>query len=123
MESSQSIVAPVVPADRGSTLQRLVSAPALLAYAAVLLADIGVCAVGTLLATISMNTKARDLLLPIVFLPLIIPVLIAATSATTGIFAQTDGLGSLGAKLGFLAAYDAIFVLAAYGTYDFAIGE
>jgi heme exporter protein B len=95
--------------------------PAFLAV--LLLADIGVCAVGTLLATISMNTKARDLLLPIVFLPLIIPVLIAATAATTGIFAQTASLGSLGAKLGFLAAYDAIFVLAAYGTYDFAIGE
>ena len=45
--------------------------PAFLAV--LLLADIGVCAVGTLLATISMNTKARDLLLPIVFLPLIIP--------------------------------------------------
>lgn len=94
------------------------------AFLAVLvLADLGVCSVGTLLATISMNTKARDLMLPIVFLPLIIPVLIAATSGTTAIFAQTASLGSLGPKLLFLAAYDGIFVLAAYGTYDFAIGE
>ncbi len=38
MESSQSVAAPVAPADQGSTLQRLVAAPALLAYAAVLLA-------------------------------------------------------------------------------------
>jgi heme exporter protein B len=95
--------------------------PAFLAV--LLLADLGVCSVGTLLATISMNTKARDLLLPIVFLPLIIPVLIAATLATTAIFAQTASLGSLGSKLLFLAAYDGIFVLAAYGTYDYALGE
>ena len=44
-----------------------------------LLADLGICALGTLLATISMNTRSRDLLLPILFLPLIVPVLIAAT--------------------------------------------
>ncbi len=88
-----------------------------------LLADLGICTLGTLLATISMNTRARDLLLPIVFLPLIVPVLIAATSATTGIFADGADLGGLAARLAFLAAFDAIFLVAAYGTYDFAIGE
>jgi len=88
-----------------------------------LLADLGICTIGTLLATISMNTRARDLLLPIVFLPLIVPVLIAATSATTAIFADGADLGGLAATLGFLAAFDAIFMVAAYGTYDFAIGE
>lgn len=88
-----------------------------------LLADLGICTLGTLLATISMNTRARDLLLPVVFLPLIVPVLIAATSATTGIFAGSADLGGLAARLGFLAAFDAVFLVAAYGTYDFAIGE
>ena len=73
-----------------------------------LLADLGICALGTLLATISMSTRARDLLLPIVFLPLVVPVLIAATAATTGIFAQRRrASGSLGGKLVFLAAFDA----------------
>jgi heme exporter protein B len=88
-----------------------------------LLADLGICTLGTLLATISMNTRARDLLLPIVFLPLIVPVLIAATSATTAIFADGADLGELAARLGFMFAFDAIFMVAAYGTYDFAIGE
>ncbi len=88
-----------------------------------LLADLGICTLGTLLATISMNTRARDLLLPVVFLPLIVPVLIAATSATTVIFAEGAELGGLAARLGFLAAFDAVFLVAAYGTYDFAIGE
>lgn len=88
-----------------------------------LLADLGICTIGTLLATISMNTRARDLLLPIVFLPLIVPVLIAATSATTSIFADGADLGDLAARLGFMVAFDAVFMVAAYGTYDFAIGE
>jgi heme exporter protein B len=89
----------------------------------VLLADLGLCALGTLLATISMNTRARDLLLPIIFLPLTVPVLIAATAGTTGIFAQQAGFAELAGKLVFLAAFDAVFLVAAYGTYDFAIGE
>jgi heme exporter protein B len=91
--------------------------------AVLLLADLGICALGTLLATISMSTRARDLLLPVVFLPLIVPVLIAATSATTGIFAHVADAGSIGARLLFLAVFDVVFMVAAYGTYDFAIGE
>ncbi|HSL96195.1 MAG TPA: heme exporter protein CcmB [Thermoleophilia bacterium] len=89
----------------------------------VLLADLGICALGTLLATISMNSRARDLLLPVLFLPLIVPLLIAATSATTAVFAGDTGLGDLAVRLVFLAAFDAVFLVAAYGTYDFAIGE
>ena len=89
----------------------------------VLLADLGICALGTLLATISMSSRARDLLLPVVFLPLVVPVLIAATAATTGIFARGDGLASLGGKLVFWPSSTPIFLVAAYGTYEFAIGE
>src|SRR5664279_1962196 len=88
-----------------------------------LLADVGICALGTLLATISMNTRSRDLLLPILFLPLIVPVLIAATGATTLIFAEGAGFGGLLARVLFLLGFDVVFVVAAYGTYDFAIGE
>jgi len=88
-----------------------------------LLADVGICALGTLLATISMNTRSRDLLLPIIFLPLIVPVLIAATGATTLIFAEGAGFGDLLAQVLFLLGFDAVFIVAAYGTYDFAIGE
>lgn len=91
--------------------------------AVLLLADVGICAPGTLLATISMNTRARDLLLPVVFLPLIVPVLIAATAATTEIFAGDASLGSVAARLLFLLGFDVVFLVAAYGTYDVAIGE
>ena len=91
--------------------------------AVVVLADLGICALGTLLATISMSTRARDLLLPIVFLPLIVPLLIAATAATSGVFSEGVTWGEVWQELAFLAVYDGIFLIAAWGTYDFAIGE
>lgn len=104
-------------------IERNFAGDLLLFLLVLLLADLGICTLGTLLATISMHTRARDLLMPILFLPLIVPVLIAATSATTAIFADGADLGGLAARLGFLAGFDAIFMVAAYGTYDFAIGE
>jgi len=88
-----------------------------------LLADIGICSLGTLLATISMNTRSRDLLLPILFLPLIVPLLVAATSATTLVFADGAGFGTVASRILFILGFDAVFLVAAWGTYDFAIGE
>ncbi len=117
------IQAVAVPVFTLFFIQRSYAGDLPLFFAVVLLADVGICALGTLLATISMNTRSRDLLMPILFLPLIVPVLIAATAATTGIFAQSVSLGSVGARLLFLLGFDAVFIVAAYGTYDFAIGE
>jgi len=95
--------------------------PALLVV--VVVADVGITTLGTLLATISMNTRSRDLLLPIIFLPLIIPLLIAAASGTAKVFNGDAALSSLLGVLAFLVVYDAVFLVLAYGTYDFAIGE
>jgi len=89
----------------------------------VLLADAGIAVLGTLLATLAVNTRARDLLLPIVFLPLVVPLLVAATTATTAIIAEGAGLGAIGGRLLFLGAYDVVFLVAAYGTYDYLLGE
>jgi heme exporter protein B len=88
-----------------------------------LLADLGICSLGTLLATISMNTRSRDLLLPILLLPLVVPLLVAATSATTLVFAEGAGFGSLVASVLFLLGFDAVFLVVAWGTYDYVMGE
>ncbi len=88
-----------------------------------MLADLGIAALGTLLATIAMNTRARDLLLPIVFLPLVIPLLIAAASGTSAVLTGGAGFAALLGRLAFLLVYDGVFLVLAYGTYDFAIGE
>ena len=95
--------------------------PAFLAL--IVLADLGIAALGTLLATISMNTRARDLLLPIVFLPLAIPLLIAAASGTSAVLSDSAGSVSVLGRLAFLLVYDGVFLVLAYGTYDVAIGE
>ena len=95
--------------------------PAFLAL--VVLADLGIAALGTLLATIAMHTRARELLLPIVFLPLVIPLLIAAASGTSAVLSGTAGSGSVLGRLAFLLVYDGVFLVLAYGTYDVAIGE
>lgn len=95
-----------------------------LVFLSLLLGTIGVSAVGTLLATISINTKARDLMLPILFLPVIIPVMIAAVQSTgAAITGSADALKNYTTWIGMLAFYDVIFVLAAYGLYDYVIGE
>ena len=95
--------------------------PAFLAL--VVLADLGIAALGTLLATITMNTRYRDLLLPIVFLPLVIPLLIADASGTSAVLSGTAGSPPVLGRLVFLLVYDGIFLVLAYGTYDVAIGE
>jgi heme exporter protein B len=89
----------------------------------IVLADLGIAALGTLLATIAMQTRARDLLLPIVFLPLVIPLVIAAASGTSTLLSGGAGASGVLGRLVFLLVYDGVFLVLAYGTYDVAIGE
>ncbi|RJQ51994.1 MAG: heme ABC transporter permease CcmB [Actinobacteria bacterium] len=89
-----------------------------------LLGTLGVSAVGTLLATISINTKARDLMLPVLFLPVVIPVVIAAVQSTgAAISGAPEAMENMATWLGMLVFYDVIFTVAAYGLYDYVIGE
>lgn len=86
------------------------------------LANIGITTLGTLFASISVNTKARDLMLPVLLLPVLIPLLVFAVQGTSAVITG-QAMDSLGQWLGSLALYDAIFVLASYALYDFVIGE
>jgi heme exporter protein B len=83
--------------------------------AAVALADIGICAVGTLLAGMAVASRARELLLPLLFLPLAIPVVVGGVGASV-----TD---SPGRYLGLLALYDAIFVLVSWASFEYVVTE
>lgn len=85
------------------------------ALAAVALADIGICAVGTLLAGMAVASRARELLLPLLFLPLAIPVVVGGVGASV-----TD---SPGRYLGLLAIYDAIFVLVSWASFEYVVTE
>jgi heme exporter protein B len=93
--------------------------------AAILLGNFGLCTVGTLLSTISINTKMRDMLLPLIFLPMCMPVLIGAVMAANGIMAGPgqDAFQLVPGAMKMMAGYDIIFLLVAYALYDFVIGE
>jgi heme exporter protein B len=91
--------------------------------AVLLLADAGIAVVGTLVGALGVQTRARDLIVPLMALPLLVPVVIAAAEATTPLF-ESAGAGSLeGRWLLVLGLYDAVFGLLAYAVFDFLLEE
>lgn len=87
------------------------------------LADVGLAVVGALLASIAVHTRARDLLLPLLLLPLTMPVVIGAASATKGLLSLPVDTSELGKWLAVLALYDLIFGLLAYAVFDFLMED
>jgi heme exporter protein B len=88
-----------------------------------LLADAGIAVVGAFLASIAINTRARDLLLPLLLLPLAVPVVIAAAAATEPLLTSPLDSSDIGKWLAVLALYDAVFGLLAYALFDFLMEE
>lgn len=86
----------------------------------IFLGTVGFAGVGTLLSAIAVNTRAREVMLPVLLFPIILPVVIAATKATGGIL---DGLplGDIAHWLRFLVAFDIIFLVVSYMTFDFVV--
>jgi heme exporter protein B len=89
----------------------------------VLLADFGIAVVGALLASIAVNTRARDLLLPLLLLPLMVPVVIAAAAGTEPLLSHPVDTASSGKWLAVLALYDGVFGLLAYALFDFLMED
>ena len=91
--------------------------------AVLLLADLGIAVIGTLVSAIAVQTRARDLIGPIIGLPLLIPALIATARAIAPLL-QAGGVGPLPGKwLAVLALYDVVFALIAYAVFDFLLEE
>lgn len=82
---------------------------------AILLANVGLAAVGALLAAMAVAGRAREVLLPLLFLPLAVPVVIGGVGATVS--------ADPGRYLGFLALYDAIFAILAWATFEYVVTE
>ena len=83
--------------------------------AGVVLADIGICAVGVFVAAMAVATRARELLLPVLFLPLAIPVIVGGVGASV--------TGSPGRYLAFLALYDALFATICWASFEYVVTE
>ena len=91
--------------------------------AVLLLADAGIAVVGTLIGALGVQTRARDLIVPLMALPLLVPVVIAAAEASTPLFAAGGAEPVPGRWLVVLALYDAVFGLLAYAVFDFLLEE
>jgi heme exporter protein B len=88
----------------------------------VLLGSIGYVAVGTLLATMVIQVRTRDILLPILLFPLTLPVIIAAVKASQG-FLLMIPLAEISPWLNLLIVYDLIFTAIAFMVFDFVVEE
>lgn len=88
-----------------------------------LLADLGMAVVGTLVAAIAVQTRARDLITSILALPLLVPVVIGAARATAPLLAAAGATAVPGRWLAVLALYDLIFGLLAYALFDYLVED
>jgi len=88
----------------------------------ILLGSIGYVGVGTLLAAMSVQTRTRDILLPILLFPVVIPVLLAAVKASSGYLEGLEFSEILG-PLSLLIAYDVIFISVAFMVFDSVVEE
>ena len=87
------------------------------------LANVGLAVIGTLVSAIAVHSRARDLIGPILGLPLLIPALIA-TARAAGPLLAVGTSGSPPAKwMAILALYDLVFTLLAYAVFDFLLED
>lgn len=99
----------------------LAAFPELLAI--LVLADVGLAAVGALVAALAVETRARELIVPLLLLPLVVPLLIGAASASEPLLREGAEPEDLGRFLTLLAGYDLVFALIALAVFDFLLDD
>jgi heme exporter protein B len=85
------------------------------ALAGVLLADIGICAVGSLMAAMAAASRSREVLLPLLVLPLAIPLIVGGVGAAI----SPEG----GRYLLLLALYDGVFAVLSWASFEYVVTE
>jgi heme exporter protein B len=87
------------------------------------LADVALAVIGTLVSAIAVHTRARDLIGPIIALPLLIPALIATAEGAGPLLAAHGRTFPEGRWLTILGLYDLVFALLAYALFDFLLED
>ena len=87
------------------------------------LGNLGIAAVGALVAALAAETRARELIAPLLLLPLLVPVLIACAQATEPFLRQEQGPEDLARWLGLLTLYDVVFVLLSVAVFDYLLED
>ena len=85
------------------------------ALAGVALANLGICAVGSLLAAMATASRTRELVLPLLFLPLAIPLVVGGVGAAIS--------PESGKFLLFLGLYDAVFAILSWASFEYVVTE
>jgi heme exporter protein B len=88
----------------------------------ILLGSVGYVAVGTLLSSMAVQTRTRDILLPILLFPVVIPVFIAAVKASSGYLQGTE-MVEIWPWLNLLIVFDVVFIAIAFMVFDYVVEE
>ncbi|HWH94763.1 MAG TPA: heme exporter protein CcmB [Baekduia sp.] len=88
-----------------------------------LLADIAIAVVGTLVGALAIQTRARDLIVPLIALPLLLPVVIGTAKLLAPTFAAAGAEALPGRWLAIVGLYDLVFGLLAYAVFDFLLED
>ena len=86
----------------------------------VLLGSLGLCGIGTFFSAISVRTRFREVMLPLLLLPLLVPVLSGAVRATTALL-ETGSVPFEAVQL--LLVTDATYLIASFVLFDFVVDE
>jgi len=88
-----------------------------------LLGDLGIAAVGALVSALAAETRIRELIVPLLLLPMLVPLLICCAQATEPLLRPDQGPEDLGRWLGLLTLYDVVFVLVSVAVFDFLLED
>lgn len=89
----------------------------------ILLATLGFAVVGTLFSAITVNTRSREVLLPILFFPLVAPIIIGAVEVSTGVIGNGANVVGIGRWLQLIAVFDAVFLVLCPWAFGLAMEE
>lgn len=93
-----------------------------LMIAPLLAGTVGIAGVGTMLSTITMNTRGKDVMLAVLFIPLLFPLLWACVSATTCVMCAPEGfMDTFVTSMALSAGYDIVMILISWVLYDFVV--
>ncbi len=89
-------------------------------FGVVVLGALGICSIGTLFGAVAVRTTYREVMLPLLLLPLLLPVLLGAVRATAGLF--DDGEAPFSA-LQLLAVADAVYLILSFLVFEYVLDE
>jgi heme exporter protein B len=87
------------------------------------LANVGLAVIGTLVSAIAVQSRARDLIAPLLGLPLLIPALIGTARGAGSVLNLHGSLAPPGKWIAIVALYDLVFGLLAYAVFDFLLED